>query len=113
MTEETGVDPATVGGDADAPPVAAKPYKVVFEANRCIGAGQCLAASDNWTVNVESGIAVPRSFYLDDETLVDELEAARVCPAKNGRGVIHVIDRRTGDELAPDPHGDGTVSVDW
>jgi hypothetical protein len=32
---------------------------------------------------------------------------------KKDRGVIHIIDRRTGEEIAPDPHGDGTVSVDW
>ena len=36
-----------------------------------------------------------------------------VCPAKKDRGVIHVVDRRTDEEIAPDPEGDGTLSVDW
>jgi len=29
------------------------------------------------------------------------------------RGVIHVVYRRTDEEIAPEPQGDCTVSVEW
>jgi len=112
MDGDEPVDPADVG-EADAPPVAEAPYKVVFEANRCIGAGECAAVSENWEVSLSTGIASPRAFFFDESDLDHNLRAAEVCPAKKGDGVIHVVDRRTGEELAPDPTGDGTLSVDW
>jgi ferredoxin len=86
---------------------------VVFEANGCIGAGKCAEVSDNWTLDLATGIASPESYFFDEDDLNHNVRAAEVCPAKKGRGVIHVIDRETGEELAPDPAGDGTVSVDW
>lgn len=100
-------------GSSDGPPIEEKPYKIVFEADRCFGAGKCAAASDNWTLDVETGLARPQSFFLDDDDLEENLEAAAVCPAKKGEGCIHVVDRRADEEIAPDPHGDGTLSVDW
>ena len=106
------VDPSTIG-ERDAPPVAEKPYKIVFEANKCIAAGKCTEVSDNWSMNITSGIAQPASYFITEEELDDNIEAAEVCPAKKDRGVIHVVDRRTNEELAPDPDGDGTLSVDW
>ena len=45
--------------------------------------------------------------------LAHNVRAAEACPAKKNRGVIHVVDRRTDEEIAPDPEGDGTLSVDW
>jgi ferredoxin len=113
MEEDTGqIDPATVGED-DAPPVEEKPYKILFEANRCIGAGKCAEVSGNWSLDLSTGIAKPTAYFIDDGDLAENVDAADVCPAKKDRGVIHVIDRETGEEIAPDPHGDGTVSVDW
>lgn len=110
----TGEPPDPMGiGETDAPPVEEKPYKVLFEANRCIGTGQCAEVSANWELDIETGIARPKAFFFDEEALEGNVEAAIRCPAKRGAGVIHVIDRRTGRELAPDPNGDGTVSVDW
>jgi len=106
------VDPADIG-ETDAPPVAEKPYKVVFEANRCIGAGKCAEVSANWELSIETGIASPIAYFFGEEDLEHNVRAAEVCPAKKDRGVIHVVDRRTGEELAPDPEGDGTLSVDW
>lgn len=106
------IDPTTVG-ERDAPPIAEKPYKIIFEANRCIGAGKCAEVSDNWELDLSTGIARPREFFFDEEDLEHNLRAAAVCPAKKDRGVIHVIDRESGAELAPDPEGDGTVSVEW
>ena len=111
-TGENPVDPARLG-ERDAPPVAEKPYKVIFEANRCIGAGKCAEVSDNWALDLSTGLARPRTFFFTEDDLDENIRAAEVCPAKKERGVIHVIDRRTGEEVAPDPHGDGTVSVDW
>ncbi|PSP87818.1 ferredoxin [Halobacteriales archaeon QS_4_69_34] len=111
MTDEP-VDPSEIG-ERDAPPIEAKPYKVIFEANKCIGAGRCAEVSDNWSMDISTGIAQPESYFLAEEELGSNLEAASVCPAKKDRGVIHVVDRRTDEELAPDPEGDGTLSVDW
>lgn len=106
------IDPAKIG-ERDAPPVAEKPYKIIFEANKCIGAGKCAERSDNWELDLSTGIARPRAFFIDESTLEENIQAAMVCPAKKDEGVIHVIDRQTGEELAPDPAGDGTISVDW
>lgn len=113
MTDRhASIDPREIGS-TDGPSIEEKPYKVIFEANRCIGTGHCAAASDNWTLNLETGIAAPETFFLTADELDENVDAAARCPAKKGRGVIHVIDRRTGKEIAPDPHGDGTFSADW
>lgn len=111
MAEEP-VDPAAIG-EADAPPVAAAPYKVIFEADKCIGSGKCAEVSGNWSLSLETGIASPDVYFFGEDDLAHNVRAAEVCPAKKGRGVIHVVDRRTGEEIAPDPAGDGTLSVDW
>jgi len=106
------VDPAELG-ESDAPPVSEKPYKVVFEANRCIGTGRCAAVSSNWALDLETGVARPRAFFFGEDELEGNLRAAEACPAKKGDGVIHVVDRRSDEEVAPNPRGDGTLSVDW
>ncbi|PSP96478.1 ferredoxin [Halobacteriales archaeon QS_5_70_17] len=110
--EDRSVDPSEIG-EADAPPVAEKPYKIIFEANKCIAAGKCAEVSENWEMDLTSGIAKPRTYFFDEDDLDHNVRAAEVCPAKKDRGVIHVVDRRTDEEIAPDPHGDGTLSVDW
>lgn len=110
--QSEGFDPLSVG-EADAPPVSEEPYKIIFEANKCIGAGKCAEVSSNWELSIETGIASPSVYFFDDDDLAHNVRAADACPAKKDRGVIHVIDRRTGEEIAPDPQGDGTVSVDW
>jgi ferredoxin len=106
------IDPSEIG-ERDAPPVAEKPYKVIFEADKCIGAGKCAEVSDNWELDLSTGIASPNTYFFDESDLEHNVEAAEVCPAKKDRGVIHVVDRRSGEEIAPDPDGDGTLSVDW
>ena len=106
------VDPSEIG-EHDAPPIEDKPYKIIFEANKCIAAGRCANVSDNWSMNLTSEIAQPESYFIAEDDLESNLEAAAVCPAKKDRGVIHVVDRRTNEEIAPDPNGDGTLSVDW
>jgi len=111
-SSDAPVDPAAVG-EADAPPVEECPYKVIFEANKCIGAGKCAEVSANWSLSLETGIAQPDVYFFAEGDLAHNVEAAEVCPAKKDRGVIHVVDRRTGEEIAPDPQGDGTLSVDW
>ncbi|EMA66995.1 hypothetical protein C461_09562 [Halorubrum aidingense JCM 13560] len=100
-----------IGGEG--PPIEEKPYKIVFEANKCFGAGKCAEVGDNWVMDIKSGMAKPRSYYIGEEDLDENIRAAEVCPAKKGAGVIHVVDRRTDEEIAPNPHGDGTLSVDW
>jgi len=104
-------DPTDFGDDG--PPVSEKPYRIVFEASACFGAGKCAEVADNWEMDVLSGMAKPNAYYVGEDDLAENVRAAEVCPAKKGDGCIHVIDRRTDEEVAPDPHGDGTVSVDW
>ena len=108
---EGAVRPSDVGGEG--PPVGEKPYKIVFEANRCFGAGRCAEVGENWEMDLASGMARPNSYYVGEDELAENVRAAEACPAKKGEGVIHVIDRRTDEEIAPDPHGDGTFSADW
>jgi ferredoxin len=112
MTADEPVDPSEIG-ERDAPPIDEKPYKIVFEANKCIGTGKCAEVSDNWTLDLDTGIAAPESYFVAEDDLEENVRAAEACPAKKGDGVIHVVDRRTDEEIAPDPHGDGTLSVDW
>jgi ferredoxin len=113
MTEADGpVNPGDIG-ERDAPPVEEKPYKIVFEANKCFGAGKCAEVSANWDVDISTGIATPKTYFFDEDELEHNIRAAEACPAKKDEGVIHVVDRRTDEEVAPDPHGDGTLSVDW
>jgi len=106
------VDPSEIGG-GDEPPVAEKPYKIIFEANKCIGAGKCAEVSETWDLDLTTGIAKPNAYFIDENELEENVRAAEVCPAKKEKGVIHVVDRESGEEIAPDPHGDGTLSVDW
>jgi ferredoxin len=106
------VDPAEIG-ETDAPPVEEKPYKIIFEANKCIAAGKCAEVSANWEMDLKSGLGQPETYFFGESELDHNVRAAEVCPAKKDRGVIHVVDRRTNEEIAPDPHGDGTLSVDW
>ena len=112
MTPDEPVDPSEIG-ERDAPPIDEKPYKIVFEANKCIGAGKCAEVSDNWKLDLDTGIAAPHEYFIGEEDLDENVDAAEICPAKKDRGVIHVVDRRTNEEIAPDPNGDGTLSVDW
>ncbi|MFW6000608.1 MAG: ferredoxin [Halorubrum sp.] len=117
-----GDEAATDGGDevlrasdigGEGPPIDEKPYKIVFEANKCFGAGKCAEVADNWVMDVVSGMAKPEAYYIGEDDLEENVRAADACPAKKDAGVIHVVDRRTDEEIAPDPHGDGTLSVDW
>jgi ferredoxin len=110
--EDEPIDPSEIG-EQDAPPVAEKPYKIVFEANKCFGAGKCAEVSENWEMDISTGIAKPKTYFFDESELDHNVSAAEACPAKKDVGVIHVVDRRSNEEIAPDPHGDGTLSVDW
>ena len=112
MSEEReAIAPSDLGGEG--PPVDEKPYKIVFEANKCFGAGKCAEVAKNWEMDISTGLAKPRTYYLSEDELPENVRAAEVCPAKKERGIIHVIDRRTDKEIAPNPHADGTLSVDW
>lgn len=77
-----------------------KRYKIRFDAEGCIGAGKCAEeAPDFWSLNLSSGIAEPKQPTFGEEHLEENLAAAKACPARNGRGVIQIIDRETGEEL--------------
>jgi len=112
MSDDRPTKPSEIGS-ADAPPIDEKPYKIIFEANKCFGAGRCAEATTNWEMDIETGLAKPRSYFISESELDENVRAAELCPAKKGDGIIHIVDRRTDKEIAPDPHGDGTLSVDW
>ncbi len=94
-----------------APSVENKPYRIVFEGNNCIGTGECASVSANWSMDLATGRARANTHFLSEEELEENLNAARACPARNGLGVIHIVDRRSGEEIYPDPEGDGTLSL--
>jgi len=112
MSDERPI-PSEFGTSDEAPPVEEKPYKIIFEANKCFGAGRCAEASTNWELDLETGVANPRTYFLDESELDENVRAAELCPAKKGDGIIHIIDRKQDIEIAPDPNGDGSLSVDW
>lgn len=77
-----------------------KRYKIRFEADGCIGTGKCAEeAPDFWSLNMDTGIAEPLQPAFDEEHLEENLRAARACPAKNGKGVIRIIDRETDETI--------------
>lgn len=92
------------------PPISEKPYKIVFEGKSCFGAGKCAEVAANWEMDFSTGLASPKSYFVGEDELDENVRAAEICPAKKDRGVIHVVDRRTDEEIAPNPHGDGTPS---
>ncbi|WP_458206279.1 ferredoxin [Haladaptatus sp. NG-SE-30] len=94
------------------PPISEKPYKIVFEGARCFGAGKCAEVAANWEMDFSTGLGTPKEYFFSDDELPENVRAAEVCPAKKDAGVIHVIDRRTGEEIAPNPGGDGTLSIE-
>ncbi|WP_435333694.1 ferredoxin [Haloarchaeobius sp. TZWWS8] len=112
MSDDDAHVPSEIG-EANAPPVEEKPYKIIFEANKCFGAGKCAEVSSNWEMDITTALARPKEYFFDEDELEHNLKAAAACPAKKGTGIIHVVDRRTDEEIAPNPHGDGTLSVDW
>lgn len=110
-TDEEGSRSESSGPQPEEPPIAEKPYEIVFEGSRCFGAGKCAAAAENWEMDLSTGLASPKSYFIGEEDLNENVEAAEVCPAKKGAGVIHVLDRETGKEIAPDPEADGSLSL--
>lgn len=75
-------------------------YKIRFDADGCIGAGKCAEEAPSfWSLDLSSGIAEPKQPVFSEDHLEENLEAAKACPARNGRGVIRIIDRETGEEV--------------
>lgn len=74
-------------------------YKILFEGGSCIGTGRCAEVSENWGMDIETGKARPENYFVSEEELDDNLDAARVCPAKNGEGVIDILDRESGETV--------------
>ena len=69
-------------GDADAPPLAEAPYRVGFEADKCIAGRNSAPVPDDWTMDIETGIAQPNAYFFDKPDLGHNVRAAVVCPAK-------------------------------
>ena len=84
-------------------------YKIVYDAENCIGVFACVAAHDKrWIIGknelegkaeLVDGKEDNKTGYFEAEFDEDELElnmeAARVCPVN----VIHIIDKETGKQL--------------
>lgn len=79
-------------------------YKVIFLGEDCIGAGRCAEVSKNWSMDIETGLANPGSYFLDENDLEHNTEAAEVCPANNGEGAILILDTETDEVIAPENH---------
>lgn len=94
------------------PAVEEKPYKIIFEGANCFGAGKCAEVAANWEMDLSSGLATPKTYFLGEDALAENTRAAAVCPAKNGDGVIRIVDRRTGEEIAPNADEDGDFTLD-
>ena len=62
MSDEP-IDPSEIG-EGDAPPVEEAPYKIIFEANKCIAAGKCAEVSTNWEMDITTGIAKPDVYFF-------------------------------------------------
>jgi ferredoxin len=80
----------------DSNKVSEKRYKIEYDRENCIGAAACAAVNPkNWVISNEDGKAdfVTRDF--NEESLENELEAAKACPVN----VIHIIDKKTGEKL--------------
>lgn len=77
-------------------------YKIVFEGKNCIGTGKCAEVSGNWSLDLGTGKARPREYFVGEDELEENRRAAEVCPAKKGRGVIRVVDTETGEVVAPE-----------
>ncbi len=82
---DDGIQRASDVGSSDAPPVEEKPYKIIFEANKCFGAGKCAEVSDNWEMSLASGLAKPTAYFFSEQDLEHNVRAAAVCPAKRRR----------------------------
>lgn len=76
------VDPLDIGSEG--PFIEEKPYKIIFEATRCIGAGRCAEVSDNWKLALETGIDRLTSFFIDEDELAESVRAGRVVSGKEG-----------------------------
>lgn len=54
-------------------------YRIKYNSLTCVGDAVCTAVSSNWTMGPE-GKAHPVSTLVTDETLENNLEAAKLCP---------------------------------
>lgn len=79
------------------------PYRIRFDEAGCIGSGKCVEeAPGTWEMDLGSGKARLTDPLVSEEGLAENLRAARACPARNGRGVIRIVDRSTGSEISLD-----------
>lgn len=78
-----------------------KRYRIRFDAEGCIGAGRCTEeAPEHWTLDLNREVARPLTPTFGEQHLEAQLRAARACPARNGRGVIRIEDRESGDLIS-------------
>ncbi len=77
-----------------------KEFQIRFDARGCIGAGKCAEeAPEHWSLNLSTGIAEPQKPIIPEDELDENIRAAKACPARNGRGVIRIYDRETGEKI--------------
>lgn len=88
------------------------PYRIRFDEQGCIGSGKCVEeAPENWRMDLEAGKARVIEPLVAEDELDKNLRAARACPARNGRGVIRIIDRSTGSPIPLHPDESGKDEV--
>lgn len=70
-------------------------YEIQYDRDGCIGAGSCVGANpENWEM-AEDGKANVLKKEITEEELEINKEAAMACPV----GVIHIINKETGEKL--------------
>lgn len=75
--------------------MAKKRYEIVYERNKCIGAGTCVEIyPKNWKL-LDDGKAKPMTLEFDENEFKQNKDAADSCPVN----AIHIVDRKTGKRL--------------
>ncbi len=83
-----------------------KKYRIIFEKDKCIGAAACNSVSDSWLYNdkenksnlLNGKLNSENNTYeleIDENNLIKEFDAARLCPVK----AIHIEDIKTKRRL--------------
>lgn len=71
-----------------------KKYKIEYDRNECIGAGECVSiAPENWYFDEDKKAAFRKEEFGEKE-FEKNMSAALACPVN----CIHIIDKKTGEK---------------
>ena len=55
-------------------------FKIKHESEKCVGCGLCATLSDNWEMDLEKNIALPKKIDIVESELEKNKEAEENCP---------------------------------